>query len=49
MIYEQDNHSLSNDKEGKIVWRNSMMRIAKQSYLRFKRRIALREFAKKCY
>ena len=28
MIYEQDNHSLSNDKEGKIVWCNSMMRIA---------------------
>ena len=28
MIYEQDNHSLSNDKEGKIVWHNSMMRIA---------------------
>ncbi|KAK9994676.1 hypothetical protein SO802_024379 [Lithocarpus litseifolius] len=28
MTYEQDNHSLSNDKEAKIVWRNSMMRIA---------------------
>ena len=28
MTYEQDNHSLSNDKEAKIVKRNSMMRIA---------------------
>ena len=28
MTYKQDNHSLSNDKEAKIVWRNSMMRIA---------------------
>ena len=25
MTYEQDNHSLSNDKEAKIVWCNSMM------------------------
>ena len=28
MTYEQDNHSLSNDKEAKIVWCNSMMQIA---------------------
>ena len=28
VTYEQDNHSLSNDKEAKIVWRNSMMGIA---------------------
>ncbi|KAK4592468.1 hypothetical protein RGQ29_016852 [Quercus rubra] len=28
MTYKQDNHSLSNDKEANIVWRNSMMRIA---------------------
>ena len=28
MIYEQDNHSLNSDKEGKIVRHNSMMNIA---------------------
>ena len=28
MTYKQDNHSLSNDKGAKIVWHNSMMRIA---------------------
>uniref|UniRef100_A0A7N2KUU4 FAR1 domain-containing protein n=1 Tax=Quercus lobata TaxID=97700 RepID=A0A7N2KUU4_QUELO len=28
MTYEQDNHSLSNDKEAKIVYHNSMLRLA---------------------
>ena len=28
MTYEQDNHSLSKDKEAKIVWRNRMMHTA---------------------
>ena len=28
VTYEQDNHSLSNDEEAKIVWCNSMIRIA---------------------
>ena len=28
MVYEHDNHSLGNDKDAEIVWRNSMLRIA---------------------
>jgi hypothetical protein len=27
MAYEHDNHSLGNDKDAEIVWRNSMLRI----------------------